>query len=632
MLGLLLAAAARAQSPPVSIQMLSKEGHQIGPSEKTTPVKVTARVLDAQTGQPLTAFEMTPGALDRDWRSFDWEEKNRQVAPGAEASITLYKAKLPPALLIEAPGYLPQGSGPIYGLETNITFMLQKGSGPAGVVLTPDGSPAAGRTVYLSGSRDLLVLEGTNLTPRTLSSRLRSAKTDSAGRFSFAPSLDDFGVMVVDDAGFAEVRVEALKASPQVRLQPWARVEGTLKIGSQPGSSQMVRLVSAFAEFAYYPRPMPPCSISASNKTDAEGRFVFPRVPPTDVKLAYVPQAGKAGSDEVPITQITNITLKPGETRDVTIGGQGRPVVGRVVLKNYDKALWWPDEVSWLSSLSPEPPDCPNFQATDSQYHLERRAAANQAEADAARSHYIAAYDRVARQLCAYYNTPAGRAYWFSRRSFVLQFAQDGSFRAEDVPAGKYDLTIDLRELDTQAGALRAPRIALHREQIEVPDSPGGRSDTPLDLGVIKIGAPLIQGALAPDFQVSTVDDKTIKLSDYRGKYVLLDFWAAGNTQSVQAMPDLKETFASYKDNPAFAMIGLDMDPDISAARDFSVRHRMGWTQGYLGRGDKAELADRFGAESLPYIILLDKRGRVAAAGLQGGNIKSAVDAALASE
>jgi hypothetical protein len=95
--------------------------------------------------------------------------------------------------------------------------------------------------------------------------------------------------MVADDAGFAEVRVEDLKSSPQVRLQPWARVEGTLKIGTNPAPTKRSgwRTLSPVSRII---RGLPPYSISVETTTDAAGRFVFPRVPPVDVKVFHAPK------------------------------------------------------------------------------------------------------------------------------------------------------------------------------------------------------------------------------------------------------------------------------------------------------------------------------------------------------
>jgi hypothetical protein len=380
---------------------------------------------------------------------------------------------------------------------------------------------------------------------------VRRTVTDAAGRFSFAPDLEDFAVMAADEAGFALVRVEDLAASPEVRLQRWARVEGTLKIGGEPGANETVRLADAFAPEAYYPRAFPPYAISVETTTDAAGRFVFPRVPPVDVKVFHAPKLGRGEARLVAMTQITNLTLKAGETRETTLGGQGRPVVGRVVLKNCDKSIDWQDQAFWIDSLAPTPADCPNFDAISNEFRMALKAARNAEENEAARTRYLEEQARVSRQLGAYYASPAGRQYWFSKRRYVLRFAPDGSFRIDDVPGGKYQLTIDLRELDDKRGQRKSPMIAFRQQVIEVPDAPGGRTDAPLDVGAITMLAPLHPGDPAPEFDVKTVDGQTVKLSDYKGKYVLLDFWATWNAPSVAAMRYLKETYDAFKQRPA---------------------------------------------------------------------------------
>jgi len=622
---LVLPGVAQARDPSVSMQLFDSSGNKAKPVQ----VKVIGRVADADTGLPLPDFYVTTGAQNRDLASFDWEEKSRALFTQGEFAVSAAREKLPPAVLIEAEGYLPQSSGPIAGMEAHLNFLLKKGAGPSGVVLTPDGRPAAGCPVYFSRLKDLVFLEGPKLSPASKSSRTRSAVTDRAGRFSFAPDLDAFALLVADDAGFAEVKLENFNSPGEIRLQPWARVEGALMIGALPGSNETVRLADAFAPYADYPRPMPPYSISVKTTTDGLGRFVFPRVPPVDVKIFHAAKTGRAGADTLPITQITNLTLKAGETRAVTLGGRGRPVVGRVVLKNYHKPIAWQDQLFWMDSLAPEPPDCPNFQAVQRHYHAAMRAAKNQQDKDAAFNRYAEEHDRVARQLRAYYSSPAGRGYWFSKRRFVLRFSPDGSFRVDDVPGGKYQLTMDLREPDLKLDRRHSPPIDLHRQEINVPDSPDGRAAAPLDLGVINMVAQLNQGDLAPDFTVQTLEGKTIKLSDYKNQYVLLVFWAASNSPSAAEMPNLKETCAAFKTNPRFAMIGLSLDADIASARAFSLENHADWTQGFLGPWSETGLPDQYGVKSLPFILLIDPGGRVFAPGLRGKMIQSAVETAL---
>jgi peroxiredoxin len=412
-------------------------------------------------------------------------------------------------------------------------------------------------------------------------------------------------------------------------LQPYARLEGAFRIGAKPAGGQSIRITPAFSPYQYYPRPLPPYSFSLEATTDDTGHFVFPLAPPVDLKIFHSPRIGPGGEGLIAVTQITNVTLQPGETRQVTFGGQGRPVVGRVVLKGYDQPLDWRDQLCSMDLLAPGPPGQPSFDTSRKKYEEAMRAARSAGDRIAAQARFDRDRDEVARQFQAFYSSGAGRQYWFSQRTYALQFAQDGSFRIEDVPGGKYQLTIEAREPGRARGQHRPPPITLHSQEVQVPDSPGGRSDVPFDLGAIETMPRLYPGTMAPEFAVNTLDDKTIRLSDFRGKFVLLDFWAAGCAPCAEQTPYLMETYAAFKDDPRFALIGLSLDADAAAPRDYARTNHLGWTQGFLGDGPQSEVTNRYGVERLPSILLIGPEGRVLVTGLRGGTIKSTVDVAL---
>lgn len=72
---------------------------------------------------------------------------------------------------------------------------------------------------------------------------------------------------------------------------------------------------------------------------------------------------------------------------------------------------------------------------------------------------------------------------------------------------------------------------------------PGGRSDGPIDLGKIAVefSEPdrLTVGVPAPDFKVQALDGKPIALADFRGKVVLLDFWATWPRPTTSGIPTI---------------------------------------------------------------------------------------------
>jgi thiol-disulfide isomerase/thioredoxin len=596
-------------------------------------VKVTGTVVDAETGKPLPAFTVTEGRADEYRREeFNWFNTRKTAQSNGAFTAYFVKRPQPPGVLIEADDYLPYSSGGITATTTNLTVAMKKGTGSAGVLLKPGGQPAAGVTVYLADMRNGVSVDGEKMQVRDRSSRgTRSTRTDDAGKFSFAPQVDAYAVIVVDDAGYLEAKVGDLAPTKEVRLQPWARVEGRLMIGTRPGTNEFVRLGQAHVPYADHPRSFSPLGLYLRTTTDGDGKFVFERVPPIAVEVYHEPKVRDSRTGTIAMSQTTKFSLKPGEKRELTLGGKGRPVVGRFVVNGYEGRIDWRADVQNLELVVPEPPGLPDFQAIYKEFNQLHGAAKTEDEKTAARAELDRRQKEATEKQKAFYAGEAGLQYHFTKRRYALNFAQDGSFRVDDVPGGKYSLRIDLREGGDGPSRFSAPRIGDLTREIEVPNSPGGRSDEPFDLGVLELRArnALKAGKVAPDFEVMTLADKKLKLSDLKGKYVLLDFWAVWCGPCVAETPHLKETYEAFKKDDRFAMIGLSLDPDASAPREYAKKNALGWTQGFLGEWAKTDLPNRYGVEGIPAIFLIGPDGKLIASGLRGSAIKSAVESAL---
>jgi peroxiredoxin len=598
-------------------------------------IKVTGSVVDAETGRPLSAFTVTEGRADQYSREeFNWFNTRKTAQSNGAFTAYFIKRTQPPGLLIEAEGYVPFSSGGIATTETNLTVAMKKGTGPAGVLLKPDGQPAAGVTVYLADMRNGVYVDGEKMQVRERTyPGTRSTRTDDAGKFSFPPQVDAYAVIVVDDAGYLEAKVGDLAPAKEVRLQPWARVEGRLMIGSQPGANESVRLWPAHVPYANHPRSFPPLGLFLRTTTDQEGEFVFERVPPMAVEVYHEPKVRDSRTGSIAMSQTTRFSLKPGEKREVTLGGKGRPVIGRVAVNGYEGRIDWRADVQSLELIVPEPAGLPDLQAFYKEFNKSHEAAKTEDEKKAVRAELERRHKEAEDQRRAYYASEAGRQHHFAKRHYALNFAQDGSFRVEDVPGGRYSLRVDLREPGDGPSRYSAPKIGDLTKEIEVPDSPGGRSDEPFDVGVLQMQArnAVKAGKAAPDFEVMTLADKKLRLSDLKGKYVLLDFWAVWCGPCVAETPHLKETFEMFKKDERFAMVGLSLDPDAAAPRDYAKKNDLGWTQGFLGEWSKTDLPNRYGVEGIPAIFLIGPDGRLIASGLRGADVKSAVQAALKS-
>jgi len=123
---------------------------------------------------------------------------------------------------------------------------------------------------------------------------------------------------------------------------------------------------------------------------------------------------------------------------------------------------------------------------------------------------------------------------------------------------------------------------------------------------------------VAPDFALKDGDGKTVHLSDYKGKVVLLDFWATWCAPCKIEIPWFMEFEQQYKDK-GFAVLGVSMDEDGWTVvkpylQQLKINYRI-----VLGN-DK--VGDAYGGvDSLPTTLLIDRQGRVAAThvGLSGG-------------
>lgn len=116
----------------------------------------------------------------------------------------------------------------------------------------------------------------------------------------------------------------------------------------------------------------------------------------------------------------------------------------------------------------------------------------------------------------------------------------------------------------------------------------------------------LTKGSYAPSFTLPDINGKNLSLSDFKGKYIVLDFWCTWSGSCIKGFPKLKEYYTKYKDKIEF--IGIDCLDDIEPWKKATVKYELDWINLY----SKDEvLTDNYGITGYPTKFIIDKEGKI---------------------
>jgi hypothetical protein len=314
----------------------------------------------------------------------------------------------------------------------------------------PDGSPAGGVSVYLATqSRGISIRDGRPIYP----DRVLSTTADAEGAFRFPPQEEPGDVVVLDGRGFAR-RAEDASADAPLILSPWGRVSGVVRVNGEPAPFAEVNI-----DVRHAVGTDRRIHFNVRDVSDAQGRYAIDHIPPGEAAIA---RGIPTGSNSVGFGPWQSIRVEPGETLEVTVGGEGRPVTGRLVLPE-GLALDWRRPGARLDLASPPGPEIPEGLSPEVRQDWYRR----------------------------WIETEEGRAFdaWQrERRSYPVLIAADSSFRVDDVRPGSYVLDVQL--IDQETGE---PSPARSRP-IEIPEATGEAAHTPIDLGEVVLAVEPTEG------------------------------------------------------------------------------------------------------------------------------------------
>lgn len=130
-------------------------------------------------------------------------------------------------------------------------------------------------------------------------------------------------------------------------------------------------------------------------------------------------------------------------------------------------------------------------------------------------------------------------------------------------------------------------------------------------------------GTIAPEFVMKDIQGKEVKLSDYKGKLVLIDFWASWCKQCRTESPRLVKTYqkyhnANFEDGAGFEIISISLDDNLNDWKEAVTLDGYTWANLSEGKKWDADIAKLYQVTSLPTNYLIDKNGKIIEKDLRG--------------
>ncbi len=535
---------------------------------------IFGRVVDAKSGKPIDKFRVIPvKAFRPDFYSTDFQDSSVVEGKDGEYRIeldTYGQAGNRYNVRIEAEGYrtafgeksLTNGDPPV---EEN--FKLEPAPALLGVVVDASGSPV----------KEFFVAVGTPTSApsfsleRPDSSFGISFRVEGTNEFRLPATFEPQRIRVFNDSGFAELFRQPDEQIGTITLQPWTSVSGRLVQDGKPITGETIYLFPLANRGLKEARFQDAFAVP----TDSSGNFHFDRVPPW--KASIRPALGPFQDSVLTSGESVPLDLKPGDQKEVTLGGGQATIIGRIVATGSDA-----DKLSKRWSLN---------------YLISRDRGVD--------------YPRDAEPLGFSFSGPV-EASWLrqqnfqrwvaTRENYFVKLTDDGQMKVQGVRPGEYDLVIQLYE--QPAGCLVE---TIGEKVVPITVAEGQTKVETGDIEVAVRRGPRV-GSDMRAYKFIDAAGREQSVDELNGKYVLFHVWASWCQPCLTSMPAVKASVEQHASD-RLTVVGLNVDKDAAAARPLAQQGGWNWAQNYLG--DNSDLMRQLGVSSVPAYYLIGPDGKL---------------------
>jgi protocatechuate 3,4-dioxygenase beta subunit len=483
-------------------------------------INVTGNVADAETGQPIPAFQITewfsfkgmPNNLTKEFGSQSGKDgKFTRVVGQRFGELDQYY------LRVDAEGYEGLMSENILSdaVEPVLNFSLKKAGTfsncVTGTVLLPDGKPATNTVIGFSTTSYWVQTQSGHLSG---CNDQQQTRTDTEGKFSISKTASgigdqDYMLVFLHDKGQKSIRKEDFeKNSEPIQLEAWSRIEGTVLVGKKPGKNLPVLC-------SLDPRKMYPREKSAhishfySNVFCGEnGKFVIDRVFPGKGQIGRAVKIEGSKATAGFLNQQFN--LKPGETLQVVLGVEGGYALNGMLYipDEFESKVDWnfasvtakrmvpelialPEQFLFYQIFFEEPRSKPELNTGWQNDAFEVEKIINEwiesPKGKAAIAKDPEGYKNAKLQFDIYSEYDKNRQL-AARDCRICQVGENGKFQLDDVTPGLWTLEITLNFPSKPGQWWDYADVWQKKITVQIPQLPDNQTDKPLNIGRITIG------------------------------------------------------------------------------------------------------------------------------------------------